>query len=402
MRASRAFLSFLLLLFACGALAQAQPGGVQAVQRLLRDRPKDPALWFYLARFDAEAADAKGCVAALDRVEALGDGFLPARELGFAKVWDDPAFQAVRARLEARLPRLDYAPTAIELPDRGLLPEGIAYDSHARLFFIGSVAEHRILRVTDAQEVSEFAGASAGLDSVLGLTVDGPRRRLYAVSTTAVAHPASTPRRNAIFAFDLVTGRLLRRIEVPQAKQLNDVAVAPGGRVYASDSESGAVFEIPEHGEPRAVVPPGALRGSNGIAASPDARRLYVATSTGLAVVDLVGGSVKPMPAPPRDNLAAIDGLYQWQGSLIGVENTTNPGRVVLVTLSRDGESVTGVQTLLSHHHPALAEPTTGAVGTKNFYLLAATGLGHLRPDGRIDDPDAVPRPLVLRLPLPR
>jgi len=399
-------LAFLLALLvplsaAAQASAPAPSTGKARVEALLRERPKDPALWFYLARYDALAGDAKSCVAALRKVNALGDGFLPPRGIGFDKVWDDASFQSILAKLEARLPRLDYAPTVFELSDRGLLPEGIAYDAPSRLFFLGSVAEHKIVRVDESQQASDFA-SNIGLDAVLGVAVDSPRRHLYAVSSSFVSERAKKPYRNAIFEFDLVTGHLLHRFDVPQAMQLNDVAIAPGGRVYTTDSETGAVFEIAENGEPRVVLAAGRVHGSNGLAASPDGHRLYVAHATGIVVIDLVTGEARPLPAPPRANVAAIDGLYQWQGMLIGVENVTNPGRVIAMTLANDGLSIENVRTLLSHHLAALEEPTTGAIAPDGFYLLARTGLSHLRADGTIEDPANVPRPLVVKVLLPR
>ena len=100
--------------------------------------------------------------------------------------------------------------------------------------------------------------------------------------------------------------------------------------------------------------------------------------------------------------VAAIDGLYEWHGQLVGVQNVTNPGRVIIATLSRDGDTVTRVQTLLSHHHTALYEPTTGAVTDRGFFLLAATGVTHYNAQGKIDRPDEVPAPTILRIPLPR
>ncbi len=401
----KAFLALVLAALCPLAFAQHEPAGtrasIRAVEHLLEERPTDPTLWFYLARFQAELGDAKACVAALDKVDALGEGFLPARELGFEKVWKDPAFQAVRAKLEARLPRLDFAPTAFELGDRELLPEGIAHDEHSHSFFMGSIPERKILRIDAFNTVTTFASAAAGLDSVLGLAMDGPRRVLYAVSTTALTDAGSKVPRNSIFAFNVDTGRMLRRVDVPAAVQLNDVAVAIGGRVYASDSGSGAVFEIPAEGEPRVVLAPGRVRGSNGLAASADGKRLYVAHASGILAVNLADGVAARVAVPPRQTVAAIDGLYQWQGKLIGVQNSTNPGRVILMTLSSDGSAITRIQTLLSHHHSALDEPTTGAVAGGAFYLLAATGVTHYDRRGRLENPDTLRNPIVLRIPLP-
>lgn len=400
----------LAFLLAVAAAAFAQPSdeparrGVESIRKLLQDRPDDPTLWYYLARFQAQLGDTRASVESLEKVTQLGDGFLPARE-GFERAWSDPAFQAVRTKLEEKLSRLDYAPTAFELEDHLFIPEGIAYDAPSHTFFVGSIPQHRIVRVDASTQVAQpFAGAEANLDEVLGLAMDSPRRILYAVSTSALTRAGEAKRRNAVVAFDVDQHRMVRRYDVPEATQLNDVTVAPGGRVFVSDSGSGAVYELPVKtpAAARAIVAPGQLRGSNGIAVSPDAKRLYVAHSTGLAVVDLASGNLQRVANDTRENIAAIDGLYAFQGQLIGVENVTNPGRVVVITLSADGMKATRVQTLLSHHHTALYEPTTGVVTPNGFFLLAATGVGHYNAQGAIVNPDSIPRPTVLRIPLPR
>jgi len=395
------------LLAAVPALAQdveAAKRTIAAIEELLKQRPDDPTLHFYLSRFRADAGDKPGSVAALEKVGELGEGFLPTREFGFATIWDHPPFQAARSKLEAKLPRLDYAPTAFQLDDRGVIPEGIAHDPHSRRFYVGSIAQKRIVQVEADGAVSEFAGPAAKLDEVLGLALDTPRRVLYAVSTSALTAKGEKERRNAVVAFDVDSRRLLQRYDVAGAQQLNDVAIAPGGRVFASDSGSGAIYEIAVKGPgpSRELVPAGRIRGTNGLAVSPDGKRIHVAQSTGLAVVDIASGEVKRVANETRENIAAIDGLYEWQGQLIGVQNVTNPGRVILVTLSRDGSAVTSVKTLLSHHHSALDEPTTGAVGRDAFYLLAATAVTRYNREGKIDKPDTVPMPTVVRIPLPR
>jgi sugar lactone lactonase YvrE len=377
---------------------------IATIEERLKQRPADPTLWFYLSRSRAELGDRDGATAAMEKVDELGDGFLPARDLGFEKVWAHVPFQNARSKMEARLPRLDFAPTAFVLDDRKLLPEGIAHDSRSHFFYVGSVTQNKILRVDPMGAITEFAGAEARLDAVLGLALDAPRRILYAVSTSALTRAGEKNRRNAVVAFDVDTRRLLNRFDVPGAQQLNDVAVAPGGRVFTSDSESGAVYEIAVKGPgpSREVLPAGTAPGANGLAPSPDGKRLYVAHSTGLAVVELATGEAKRVNNTTRENVAAIDGLYEWQGQLIGVQNVTTPGRVILISLSRDGASIEQVKTLLSHHHNALDEPTTGAVGSDGFYLLAATGVGHMNRDGVIERPDSLPAPTVVRIPLPR
>src|SRR5260221_6712431 len=148
MRTAIAFL--LLLAFSLPAFSQADAENarrIAAIEELLKQRPDDPTLYFFLARSRAEMGDAPATVAALEKVAALGDGFLPARQLGFEKVWGDAKFQEVRKRLADKLRTLDYAPIAFELEDRELAPEGIAYDAPSHDFFVGSIAKGKILRV---------------------------------------------------------------------------------------------------------------------------------------------------------------------------------------------------------------------------------------------------------------
>jgi len=404
MRAFSSLLFLFLSLFIAGN-GLAQQGDAErriaAVEALIKQRPEDGTLYFYLARFQCEAGSVPRALAALENVEKYGDGFLPTRD-GFGKCQEDAAFKQARARMEARLPRLDFAPTAFEIEDRALIPEGIAHDAASGAFFIGSVTRGTITRVGFGNEITEFAPRQEGLDSILGLAADSPRRLVYAVGTSALTAAGRERRRNAVLAFDIEKHALVRRVEIPDAVQLNDVAVGFGGRVFASDSGSGAIYEIPRQGPPRTVVAADRLRGSNGLAVSPDGRRLYVAHSTGLAVVEPGTGEIKRVNNTTRETVAAIDGLYDFHGELIGVQNVTTPGRVIVISLSRDGESITRVRTLLSHHHNALDEPTTGVITERGFYLLAATGVSHVNDKGGIDDPASVPRPTVLRIPLPR
>ena len=393
-----------LLAFPAVSSPQGPETALQRLQAAVAKNPSDSAWLFFLAREQARAGDAKAATASLRKLATMADGYLPSRFDGFEKVWNDAQFtQAVQA-LEAKLPRLDYAPIAFTVDDPGLIPEGLAYDPQAQAFYLGSIAEHRIVRIDAQQHVEEFAGAAADLDSVLGLAVDSPRHMLYAVSTSALTAKGREHPRNEVVAFDLVTGTLVRRYEAPLATQLNDVTIAFGGRAYVTDSGSGQVFELQADRPARVLVGPGQLRGSNGIAASADGKRLYVAHATGIAVVDAETGAWKALANRTRENVAAIDGLYQYNGQLIGVENVTNPGRVILMRLSHAGDEIVDVRTVLSHHHNQLNEPTTGAVraDTGYFFLLAATGVSHFNEQGRIENLDTLPTATVLKVLLPR
>src|SRR5258708_13176330 len=148
-------LLFAICLTAAAAFGQ-QGGRIAAVEEAVKEGANDAALDFYLGRFQAEAGNARASVAALEKVSELGSGYLPARELGFEKVWDDLAFQAIVKRLADSLPRLDYAPIAIELEDAALIPEGIAYDAPSQSFFFCSIAKKKNVHIGWRNTVSAF------------------------------------------------------------------------------------------------------------------------------------------------------------------------------------------------------------------------------------------------------
>lgn len=391
-RCAAALAACALLLAFTSASAQSRS---DRIRERLKTRPEDPTLWYFLAGAEfAEGHEGAG-LDALAKVDSLGRGFLPVRDLGFEAAWDDTAFQRLRARIEAKLPRVTNAREIFRL-EKGLIPEGITWDPRTRSYFVGSIAGRKIVRVDARGKVTDWSRPGE-LGNVLGLVVDAPRRRLHAVSTSLVGKPDSTS--NRIVTYDLETGKLLRSVTVAAAAQLNDVTVGPGGDLFTTDSRAGNVFRI--HAGTGAIDTLVILPGANGIAVSADGKALYVAHSTGVARLDLVrGDAAARIEIPAGETIAAIDGLYVDGDALIGVQNLTTPGRVVRIHLRPDGKSADRIETLLSHHHPALDEPTTGVLVGRTFALLATTQVARFGPDGKIESPETLKAPVVLAIPL--
>ncbi len=377
---------------------------IVAIQNLLKQRPNDPTLYFYLASFQSQAGQHDAALASLDKTIELGDGFLPGSHFGFDKVLSDPGFIAARARFEAKLPKVADAPVAFTMPDLGSGPEGIAYDPVSKSFFVGSITRKSVVRITPAGKVVPFSRPEAGLHGVLGVAVDAKRRVVYAVSTNALVN--GLPRRNAVVAFDLPSGRRIAEYSVNEAVQLNDVAVAPDGTLYATDSAAGGVWKLAVAREavvkPTALLKAGTVRGSNGVAVSGDGKLLYVAHSTGIVRVELASGAMEKVVIPARDTVAAIDGLYVVNGDLVGIQNITNPGRVIRMRLDPTGKEVTRVDTLQSHHNPAFHEPTTGAVAGDAIYVLGTTQLPRYNQKGELEDMGVLKAPKIVKVPLKR
>lgn len=370
---------------------------LQRIEELRQARPGDGLLTYYRAMTRAALGEREGALADLKSLLGRRLGFIPLRDDGFVKLWDDAEFQHLRRELAADEP-VTQPPAKVlaRLADPKLIPEGIAYEAKRKRFFVGSMARSKIVVLDRSGKSRDWSRASDGLDQVLGLAVDARRELLWAVSSNG----PHEPRRNALLAWRLTDGRLARRVAVPEAVQLNDLAVAPDGTLWVSDSEASTLLRLrPEADRAERVIEAGRLRGANGVALAPDGA-IFVTLSTGIAKVDPERHEFTRLPEPDTVVSGGIDGLYWYQGDLIGVQNGPNPGRVLRLKLDPRGERILSMSVLQSHHHPEFDEPTTGAIVGNSIVVIANSQIARREPDGKLISPETLRAPVLLRVPL--
>jgi sugar lactone lactonase YvrE len=266
--------------------------------------------------------------------------------------------------------------------DTTLHPEGIAFDSRRERWFVGSVRQRRVVAVERDGRVHDFVPArSDGIGGVFGMAVDTVRRVLW-IATTALPRmegfTLSDSGRVGVYGYDLETGRLVRKAWMPRdsstAHTFGDVAVAPNGDVYVSDSEAPWILRLANGSDSlaRFVTHP-LFRSLQGMAITPDGATIYVADySHGLLSVSLATRAVTPLSAPQSMTLLGVDGLYLHRGALVGVQNGVVPARVARFCLDSSGRSVRRLE--LVDRNPAVAdEPTLGTVvGDSLFYVATS------------------------------
>jgi sugar lactone lactonase YvrE len=248
--------------------------------------------------------------------------------------------------------------------------------------------------------VKDFSKPADNLDCVLGLFIDSAHEQLYAVSTNGFLDEAQKKRRNAVVRYDLKNALLVNRYDAPDASQLNDLTIAADGTIYATDSASGTLFrKKPAEKTLRPFEANGTLPGANGITVGADGS-LYVAISTGIARIDISTGAPTRLPQPDTVVTGGCDGLYWHRGDLVGIQNVTNPGRVIRIMLADKGTRISGTTVLQSYHHPEFAEPTTGAIAGEALYVIANSYVGHFQPDGSLKDPEQLKPTAIIAVPL--
>jgi hypothetical protein len=373
---------------------------LRRIRELRVERPGDGLLLYYEALTLASMGQAEPAIAALKQLEGRRLGLVPAKGAGFDLVWENADFQASRRRLMEDEPATAQAPVVVRLKDPRLIPEGIAYDGRRKVHYVSSIAQRKVVAVNSRGEVSDFSKGTDALETVLGLAVDAPRDRLCAVSTNGFELAAERQRRNEVVCWSLAKGRVIQRMEVAQALQLNDLAFGRDGTLFVTDSAAGSLWVL-RPGERRfmRVGEAGGLRGANGVAVSPEGG-VYVTLSTGIARVNALTGHMTRLPQPDDIATGGIDGLYWHEGDLVGIQNGANPGRVVRIGLTEDGQRIRGLTVLQSHHHPAFAEPTTGVIVGDALHVIANSYVASYQPDGTIEDAESLQPTVILGVPL--
>jgi hypothetical protein len=344
------------------------------------------------AQLAAIARDTADAVRWIGRLSDLGIGTVVERDTSVRALAGAPVIDAATRRLRLATGPMARSRVRLTVPDTMLHPEGIAFDARTGRWFMGSVRERRVVVVERDGTTHDFVRAGAdGIGGVFGMAVDATRRTLW-VATTALPRmegfTSADSGRVGVYGFDLDSGRLRRKAWMPRDSStghtFGDVAVAPNGDVYASDSQAPWIARLPLGGDSleRFATHP-LFRSLQGMAITPDGGTMFVADySHGLLRVDLASRSVRALDHSSNATLLGVDGLYLHRGSLIGVQNGVTPPRLARFCLDATGQRVRRVEVL--DRNPSLVdEPTLGAVVRDSVFYVATSQWDKFADDGR-------------------
>ena len=298
------------------------------------------------------------------------------------------------------------AVAAFTIPEKEVAPEGVAYDPVTKAFFVASVRKGKILRVGPDGRISEFVAPGGGLKSALGVGID-PRRRTLWVATEAIplmnGAKEGDPPQSALCEFDLASGKLRQERRPPASEKpafFDDLTVGADGTVYVNDGRTPRIYALAAgKGDLAVFLETDAMRGTQGLAITPDGRTLYASDYSGLYRIDVATKKITRLPVPADLALSGIDGLVYSAGRLVGIQNGIEPHRVVQLDLAPDGVKIARAR-ILEMNHPDFDEPTLGTVVDGALYF-SANNQGHRYYDTKnpykaSDLRDAV----ILKLPL--
>jgi hypothetical protein len=380
---------------------------LENMKRALELRPNHPRLMYNLAGAHALVGNKAEALMWLGRVAGMGMIYRADRDTDFDSLKESQEFKAILKKFEENKLPINHSSTAFTIPEKGLITEGIAYDPSSETFYISSVHKRKILSVGKDGAAKNFATERDGLWSVLGMKVDARRRRLWVTSAAIPQMENYREEENgraAIFKFDLGTGKLLKKYELPNRPDkhlLGDLVINSAGDVFTTDSVSPALYRIDHVKDELEVFIKGEpFVSMQGLDFSEDEHQLFVADySRGVFVIDLRTRKYFNLAPAPDSTLLGIDGLYFYKRSLIGTQNGTNPQRIIRLHLSRNHRTVEQLE-ILEANNPLFDEPTLGVRVKDTFYYIANSQWESVNNKGQLAPAEKLREPIILKVKL--
>lgn len=238
-----------------------------------------------------------------------------------------------------------WALDKIVIDDTRVFPESLSSDAAGNIY-IGSSAKGLVYRATpDADKAVPFIPAgTSGLRDVYGVLVDERSHTLWVCSTDDVAH-ADT----ALMAFRLADGKFKANYPFPGGGMCNDIAIAPDGAAFASDTVHGRILRLTPGTSSLTEYAAGPdLASVDGLVFTRDGK-LYVNTysSSRLLRLDGAAGNVSITPIATSQALKNPDGMrLAPNGDILMVEGQGHLDRVVVhgdsaaITVLKEGLNV--------------------------------------------------------------
>jgi sugar lactone lactonase YvrE len=329
----------------------------------------------------------------IEKYVVTGLSFDPAKDEDLKSLMRVGTGEKVTALMKERSLPVTNAEFVCELPQIDTMPEDITYLKSSGDFFVSSIQHHTIYRVSLPKAGSRQCTmeelplpAEAKRWPTLAISAD-PKRKTLWVTASAMPGFSGIPKEEqgkaVLMEIDPTTGKVLHRFDPATTGPavLGDMCVTDQGTVYVTDSIGGGVYRL--HGDLQTAklekIADGLFSPQTAVL-SRDGKRLFVADYTmGIAVIDLPAADAAPnlsakvnyLPHPENVAVVGLDGLYRNGDSLIGIQNGTEPERILRFLLNPVQTEITGDQVI---HQVGQLDPTHAVEVDGWFYATSNVG----------------------------
>lgn len=363
-------------------------------------RPDFPQLLINLAAAQVANDRLDDAIATLERVAKMGIVGLVDKSEEFAALRGRKDFDAVVRRFVTNGHPQGRGEIAFTLRDVTGLIEGIAWREKTREFYFGDVNGRAVWRRNKDNTLRRLTPEGEELLGVFALAVDEQRGSLWAATSAVPAMAGYTAEQEgaaALAEIDLESGAVRRVIALPAGEKhlLGDLALAPDGTVFVTDTVAAALWRLaPDGGQLESVAAGGEFVSPQGIAVAADGAALVVSDKVnGLVRVELPGGAMRRLEPPPDSTLIGIDGIARVaSGDIIAIQNATAPKRVLRIALDAAAEGAQRI-TVLESGHLTMGAPSLGCIAEGGeFHFIGNSGWPRFElSEGKPSAPRPVP-----------
>lgn len=347
----------------------------------------------------------------MQRYAAMGLTYDVSEDDDLKPLAQQPGWAAVAAEMKLHAKPLMHAETVCALPIPELMPEDLTFIPGAGQIIVSSVRRHTLYLVSLPRVASKECAVEefplheqAPPWPALAVAYD-PARKLLWMTFSAMPGFNGVPKEDsgkaALLAVDVATGKLLRRFDLDSGNPgvLGDMSIARDGTVYVTDSLGGGVYRV--RGELSKAklerIAEGLFSPQTPVLAR-DGKRLFVAEyALGIAVVDLVSGNISYLGHPDNIATTGLDGMHLSGDSFIGIQNGTDPGRILRFKLNPAQTRIESAE-VVAQGTP-IGEPTHAIAVDGWIYVTANVGWNKLDDAGNLKPGQAFTPPLLLRFP---
>jgi len=393
-------------------------GYKQAAVEIGREVGDTPRQMLVMASVEMHLGNKTEALRWMEKYAATGLTYDVSADEDLAGLVKDPRFGPIAKRMARNNQPVQKSEIACSLAMADTMPEDVTYTAAKKSFYTSSVQHHTVYRVRLPKkdgsecEMSEVAlPPEAKRWPTLAISWDEQRQLLW-VTSSALPGFESFPKEDsgkaALLAIDSDSGKLLRRIDLASDSPaaLGDMSVAKDGTVYVTDSIGGGAYRVapgPLAAARLEKIGDGMLSPQTPVA-SGDGKRLFIADySLGIAVLDLS----QPAPAklqylrhPDGVAVTGLDGLRLEGDTLIGIENGTDPERIVRFRLNPAQTEITSAE-VIEQKTERLGEATDVVKVDGWYYVIANVGWDKVGDDGALKPGKQFTPPVLLRFPHP-
>jgi hypothetical protein len=355
---------------------------IHQVEATLASLPDRGVALFLLAHDYAHLGNLEKAFSLLTECISLDEGFNPEDDPAFRGLKDNAEFRRLIESVHRRYPAVHQAQVTFTVPEKDLIPEGLAVNSTTGVLYMGSLHLGKIVRIAKTGGISDFVRAGQyDLGPICGIKVDPADDSLWANICPDSGVGAE------LVHFDNA-GKLRERFPPSTSGQhlFNDLVLRNGREIYLTDSLANRAYRFDRRSHTfTELVFPRTLYYPNGIALSDDGNLLFVADAFGILQVDLRNNSAHEVNPGPSNTVSGADGLYWYRNTLVAVQNSLGSSRIAQFRLSPDSLKITAT-TILEYRSPLVTLPTTGAIDGSKFYFMSNTQVDNFR-EGKIVDP---------------